>query len=34
VHGIDDMLLPSGNPAALGAGIAGSFNVASVWVEQ
>ena len=34
VHGIDDMVLPSGNPAALGAGIAGSFNVASVWVEQ
>lgn len=34
VQGISDFKLPSGDPAALGAGIAGSFNINGVWLDQ
>jgi peptide/nickel transport system substrate-binding protein len=34
VHGTDTFVLPSGNVAALGAGIAGSFNINGVWISK
>jgi peptide/nickel transport system substrate-binding protein len=34
VKGLDAFVLPSGTPGALGAGIAGTFNVGGVWRDQ
>ncbi len=34
VKGLDAFAMPSGTPASLGAGIAGSFGIGAVWLDQ